>query len=78
VCLSNKSQVKKTGGTIINNNYIIDTTSGEIRESKFTFGPYQDYLIDYYNLGPYSMFKTFKVEDSKLIKSPVYYIDHEN
>lgn len=61
ICLINKPENKKTDGTIINSNYVIDISKGAIRESQFTFGHYQDYLIDYYNLGPNAMFRTFKI-----------------
>lgn len=62
LCLTDK-EIKKTGGGSINSNFIVDVDNqGAISETKFTFGPYQDYLIDCYNLGPNSMFRTFKFE----------------
>ena len=76
VCLSHKAENKKTDGSIINNNYVIDVSKGAIRQSQFTFGPYQDYLIDCYNLGPNAMFRTFKIEEGKILPSPTYYIDN--
>jgi membrane protease subunit (stomatin/prohibitin family) len=77
VCLTNKQTPNKNGGTVINSNLIIDVSTGKIRESAFTFGPYQYYLIDCYNLGAYSMFRTFKFEDNKIIKTPTYYVDNQ-
>ena len=50
---------------------------GEIKQSRFTFGPYQDYLIDYNNLGIHSIFRTYKIENSRIMPSPTYYVDNE-
>ena len=77
VCLVNKTDNKKGGG--VNSNYVIDImNNGAIREAKFTFGPYQDYLIDCYSLGPNAMFRTFKIEEGKVQTTPTYYIDNES
>ncbi len=73
----NKSDNKKGGG--VNSNYVVDiANNGVIREAKFTFGPYQDYLIDCYSLGPNAMFRTFKFEDGKAVVTPTYYIDNQS
>lgn len=61
ICLTNKTESSKDGGTVINSNFVINLDKLEVRKSRFTFGPYQDCLIDYYNLGIHSMFRTFKV-----------------
>lgn len=50
--------------------------NGKIREANFNFGPFQDYLIDCYNLGPNAIFRTFKFEEGKILKTPTYYIDN--
>jgi hypothetical protein len=60
VCLTNNTEGKKSGGTVINNNYVIDFKNKQIKESLFTFGPFQNTLIDYYSFGAYSMFRTYK------------------
>lgn len=52
---------------IIQNNYICETKTGNIREAKFSFGWHHDYLIDYYNMGRYCMFRTFNFENGKAI-----------
>lgn len=77
VCLTNKTESKKAGGTVINSNYVVSMSKADIRQANFTFGPYQDYLIDYYNLGLYSMFRTYLIEDGIILKTPTYYIDNQ-
>ena len=49
-----------TKDRIVNNNFIIDAVSETVRETNFSFSiKHNDYLIDYINLGVYSMFRTF-------------------
>jgi len=79
VTVSNKTEHKafnKDG--VVNNNFILDLDLGTLRESKFSFEQkYNDYLIDYINLGPICMFRTFYFQDGKVETTPVYYIDNE-
>jgi hypothetical protein len=76
VCISNKTQ--EGPGGVINNNFICDTATGIIRESKFTFDKdYHDYLIDCHYMGPISMFRTFAYEGGQPKTTPVYYINNE-
>ena len=51
--------------------------SGHTRETKFTFGKHQDYLIDQKYMGPTSMFRTFDFEAGKPLPTPVYYVNNE-
>lgn len=74
--MSNKAENKK-GGTVINNNFVVNLKEGEVRESRFTFGPYQDMIIDSWNLGRYSIFRTVGTEEDKIVPSPIYYVDNE-
>lgn len=79
ICLTNKTESKRIGGTVINSNFVVNIDKNdkrEIRQSKFTFGPYQDYLIDYYNLGICSMFRTYMIENGKVLKTPTYFVDN--
>ena len=46
VCLTHKPDTKKTEGSIVNSNFVIDVSKKTIRGAQFTFGHYQDYLID--------------------------------
>ena len=79
VTVSNKTEHKafnKEG--VVNNNFILDLDMKTLRESKFSFEQkYNDYLIDYVNLGPICMFRTFFFQDGKVETTPVYYIDNE-
>jgi hypothetical protein len=76
VCLTSKTESRRDGGTVINSNFVVNLEKGEIRQSRFTFGPYQDYLIDYFNLGIHSMFRTYRFEDGKVMKTPTYFVDN--
>jgi hypothetical protein len=59
----------------LNSNYVVDIDNqGAITEAAFTFGPYQDLLIDCLNLGEYSMLRTFSFDSGKAVKTPTYYI----
>lgn len=42
-----------------NNNYVINTHTGEIREAKFNFDQYQPLTIDQMSFGKTCMFRTF-------------------
>lgn len=79
VTVSNKTENKalnKEG--VVNNNFIVDVDAGTVREARFFFEQkYNDYLIDYLNLGPISMFRTFFFQDGKVETTPVYYVDNE-
>lgn len=61
VCVSNKTEsqaINKEG--VINNNFVMDVTTGTVREAQFSFDKlYNDYQIDHLYLGPISMFRTF-------------------
>ena len=76
--VSNKTEnkaVNKEG--IVNNNFIVDVSAGTVREANFFFDTkYNDYQIDYLNLGPISMFRTFFFQDGKVEATPVYYVDN--
>lgn len=73
LCWTGK-EVNKMGGTP-NTNFVIDiANNGLITEAQFSFGPYQELLIDCLNLGTYSMFRTFKWENGKGVPSPTYYV----
>lgn len=78
VAISNKTELKcENSSGIINNNYIIDLDLKTVREAKFFFDKkYNDYLIDYYNLGPISMFRTFEFIDGQVQRTPVYYVNN--
>ena len=79
VCISNKNDEnhknKELG--VVQNNYIFDTKTGTIREAKFSFGWYQELVIDQYNLGPVCMFRTFDFKDGEPLETPIYYINNE-
>lgn len=78
VCISNKTEEHKNKEIgVIQNNYIMDVKTGVIREAKFSFGEYQELLIDQRNLGPTSMFRTFDFKEGKPLKTPIYYINNE-
>lgn len=78
VCLSNKTEsraVNKEG--VVNNNFMIDVVASTVREAEFFFdSKYNDFLIDYYYLGPISMFRTFYFQDGKVERTPVYYVNN--
>lgn len=82
VCHSNKaeSEARNEAG-VINNNYILDSSTGIIRESSFHFKlpdfSWNDQLVDYYSFGPVSAFHTFKHENGDTLFSPVFYVDNE-
>lgn len=61
----------------INNNYVVDVRTGNVRESKFTFGQHQEFLIDQKYMGPTSMFRTFDFEAGNPLETPVYYVNNE-
>lgn len=46
VCVTHNPDNKKTYGSIVNSNFVIDVFKKTIREAQFTFGHFQDYLID--------------------------------
>ena len=48
-----------------------------MRESKFTFGKYQDLHLDQYNFGKTCMFRTFDFENGTPLPTPIYYISNE-
>jgi hypothetical protein len=62
---------------VIQNNYICDTKTGNIREAKFSFGELHDLLIDQQYLGPTCVFRTFDFKDGKALTTPVYYVNNE-
>jgi hypothetical protein len=79
VCASNKTEAKceNTAGVVVNN-FAIDLDKKIVREAKFFFDKkYNDYLIDYINMGPISMFRTFEFVDGMVVRSPVYYVSNE-
>ena len=78
VCIINKNEEHKNKELgVIQNNYIMDVKTGVIREAKFSFGEYQELLIDQRYLGPTSMFRTFDFKEGKPLKTPIYYINNE-
>lgn len=68
--------VKNRERLVVNNNYMLDVKTKEIRECKFTFGEHQDSLIDCSSLGEISMFRTFNCDAERIYHSPVYYVDN--
>ena len=78
-CISNKTEVNavnKDGA--VNNNFIVDTRVGIVREAKFYFpAEHNDFLIDQYYMGTHCMFRTYAFENGKVLSTPVYYIDNE-
>ena len=60
VCLSSKTgdhKNKELG--VIQNNYILNVKTGNLRESKMCFGEFQELVIDQTSLGEICMFRTF-------------------
>ena len=47
-----------------------------MREVKFTFGPYQEQIFKSCNLGRFSLFKTFMIDNGKPMTTPSYYVDN--
>jgi len=61
VCTTDKTELnaKNLNGNV-NNNFVWDTTAPLLRESRFDFDPaFNDFQIDIYSCGTYSMFRTF-------------------
>lgn len=80
---SNKEANGKNADGIINNNYIVDVNEGTMRETKFWFKDpkdgfaWNDQLIEYFYMGPVSVFHTFRHEAGKTLTTPVYYVSNE-
>ena len=74
VCTSNRTLPKDAP---INNNYVWNVKEGTMRESKFTFGKYQDFQLDQYNFGSTCMFRTFEFENGQPVETPVFYVNNE-
>lgn len=79
VCVTNKTEQKMvTKEGIVNNNFILDVALGTVREANFWFDPqFNDYLIDYINLGAISMFRTFEFDNGQAKETPTYYVNNE-
>jgi hypothetical protein len=83
VANSNKEANGKNADGIINNNYVIDVTAGTMRETKFWFKDpkdgfaWNDQMIEYFYMGPVSVFHTFRHEAGKTLTTPVYYVNNE-
>ena len=66
---------------IENTNYLVDVGTDveeeKVREVKFTFGPYQEQIFKSCNLGRFSLFKTFMVDNGQTMTTPSYYVDNQ-
>lgn len=83
VANSNKEANGKNADGIINNNYIVDVKAGTMRETKFWFKDPKDgfawneQMIEYFYMGPVSVFHTFRHEAGKTLTTPVFYVNNE-
>jgi hypothetical protein len=83
VANSNKEANGKNPDGIINNNYVVDVKAGTMRETKFWFKDPKDgfawneQMIEYFYMGPVSVFHTFRHEAGKTLTTPVFYVSNE-
>lgn len=78
ICITNKTDEQKNKELgVVQNNFICDTATGNIREAKFSFGDLHELVMDQTYLGNHSMFRTFEFKDGKALTTPVYYIDNK-
>ena len=73
----------KNADGIVNNSYLINVEKGTMRETKFWFKDPKDgfawneQMIEYFYMGPVSVFHTFRHEAGKTLTTPVYYVNNE-
>lgn len=61
----------------VNNTFIWDVKQRILRESKYDFDPkFNDFQIDIFSSGPYSMFRTFFFDTTGAQVSPAYFISN--
>lgn len=82
VCNSNKEANGRNNDGIVNNNYILDVTTSTMRETNFWFKDpkdgfaWNDQLIEYFYLGPVSVFHSFRHDAGKTLTTPVFYVNN--
>lgn len=68
---------------VINNNYVVNNLTKEMREAKFWFKDpidgfaWNDQMIEYFYMGTVSVFHTFKHDKGVTLSTPVYYVNNE-